>query len=412
MKFLKAIANVGLMMVLAGCQAPGPETSTTSTGAIPSASVGLTPANASPDPVYANLPLNKAQALSHALTGTGVEYTNNVASQPSPVAAALRALSDCEQARAARDTASSACEIRRKDDVVIHSTAELTSGLAADRPALLWRLSAANAPTANVYIAGSIHVLKPTLQAPPSYTQALAESDTLVFEIDETLLSAEQMQSLIQRYGNLPNEQTLAELMSAADYANIIEYTSRLGVPEALISRMNPAMLLLQVGVLEYISMGYLPQHGVESVFRAKKGTRNLIALETMEQQLAAATALPLRLQTELLLETIAAIDTANLEISELVGAWLAGDAQHLDALFNGNADASPAAKQWMDDLLAKRNIGMAAGVIELLQSTEDHFVLVGAAHLVGENSVIALLEQQGVTATRLRHNSLTPAIP
>ena len=361
------------------------------------------------------MPPNKAQALSHDLTGTGIEYTNNVATQPNPVAAALRALSDCEQARAARATASSACEIRRKDDILIHSTAELTNGLAANRPALLWRLSTADAPdkpTANVYIAGSIHVLKPTLQAPPSYTQALAESDTLVFEIDETLLPAEQMQSLIQRYGNLPNEQTLAELMSAADYANIINYTTRLGVPEALISRMKPAMLLLQVGVLEYISMGYLPQHGVESVFRAKKGKRNLIALETMEQQLAAATALPLTLQTELLLETIAAIDTANLEISELVRAWLAGDTQHLDVLFNGNADASPAAKQWMDDLLAKRNIGMAAGVIELLKSTESHFILVGAAHLVGDNSVLALLEQEGVTATRLSHNSLTPATP
>lgn len=400
------------LLVLAGCQTASPVTS--QTRPIEEALAGgLPPASAKIDPTYRNLTASKAQALSIDSNTAGIRHTNNVANQPNPVAAALRALNDCESARAARATPSTPCEILRKNELVIHSTAELNRGLPDTRPALLWRLSAASKPNAaNVYIGGSIHVLKPTLRAPPSYFQALAASDALVFEIDDTELSPTEMQTLVQRYGNLPEGQTLANLMTPDEYTQVTHYVTALGVPEAMIRRMKPAMLLLQVGVLEYISMGYLAEHGVEATFRANKGERDLLALESIEQQLAAATALPLPLQTELLLETIAEADSANVEISNLVRAWLAGDEQQLNQLFNDNSDASPAAQQWMNDLLTKRNIGMAAGITNLLGSNRTYFVLVGAAHLVGRDSVIALLRNQGITATRLRHDALEIALP
>ncbi len=363
------------------------------------------------DSVYDSLPGVKAQALS---TAPGMQYTNNVANQANPVVAALQALNDCEQARAARSTPSSPCELRRKGDVIIHSTAELTAGFAAERPALLWRLSGPAANDANVYIAGSIHVLKPTMQAPPSYSQALRASENLVFEIDDAKLTATQMQALVTQYGQLPEGQTLAGLMTPEDYQRLVTYTDSLGLPEEMLNTMKPAMLLLQLGALEYVSLGYLPEHGVESVFRksflARENRREILALETVEQQLAAATALPLELQSELLLETLDEIQQVPLDVSDLVQAWLAGDAGRLDTLFNDTTDASPAAQNWMDDLLNKRNIGMAAGVAELLASDGTYLVLVGAAHLVGDNSVIALLQEQGVTATRLQQNSLDAA--
>lgn len=369
------------------------------------------------DPAYETLPNNKAQALSIDNGTPGMIYTNEVANQPTPIAAAMRALQNCEQARAARTSPSRPCEIRRRGDTLIHSTQELTEGLSEDRPALLWRLQAgsdqpqnSNAQNGIVYIAGSIHVLKPTLQAPQSYSLALQASDTLVFEIDEAKLTPAEMQALVARYGNLPNGQTLAELMSGTDHQRVVEYATSLGLPAPMLQSMKPAMLLLQLGVLEYISMGYLAEHGVESVFRAMRGDRDVLALETVEQQLAAATALPIALQTELLLETLDDTDSVTLEIAQLVRAWLAGDEQQLDALFNDSINASPAAQQWMDDLLKKRNVGMAAGVADLLMSDQTHFVLVGAAHLVGADSVIALLEAQGVTATRLQQDTLQPA--
>jgi len=129
------------------------------------------------DPIYDALQGVKAQALSVALSAADItaamHYTNNVANQPDQVVAAVQVLLECEQARAARSLPSSPCELRRKGDVVIHSTAELTVGLTPEGPALLWRLQNPAASAGNVYIAGSIHVLKPNMQAPPSYSMAL-----------------------------------------------------------------------------------------------------------------------------------------------------------------------------------------------------------------------------------------------
>lgn len=411
--FFKAAAFGTAALVIAACQSP-PTQSSAETKVDDRALPTLT---AQADPSYQALQASKAQALSIGLNNKingepGAQYTNNVANQANPVVAALQALKECEQARTARTTKSSPCEIRRKGDDIIHSSAELTAGLAPDRPALLWRLTgpAASPSSGNVYIAGSIHVLKPSLLPPPSYLEALRTTETLVLEVDETALSPAELQALVAQYGTLPGGQTLSDLMAPADYQRLTAYTKGLGLPDTALRTLKPAMLLLQLGVLEYISMGYLSEAGVETVLRANNGERQILALETIEQQLAAATALPLNLQSELLLETLDEIHSASLDISDLVQAWLAGDVERLDKLFNDNTNASEAAQQWMNDLLNKRNIGMAAGVAELLHTEEDYLVVVGAAHLVGDNSVLALLKQQGVSATRLQHDSLQKA--
>jgi len=142
------------------------------------------------------------------------------------------------------------------------------------------------------------------------------------------------------------------------------------------------------------------------------------LALETLEQQLAAATALPLNLQAELLMETIEEAGSTPEQISDLVRAWLSGDEVYLASQFKEETN-SVAARQWLDDLLIKRNLGMAEGIDNLLRDTDQRitgtgqhtfFVVVGAGHLVGKDSVVKLLEAQGYTLDRLQYNTLSSA--
>ena len=141
-----------------------------------------------------------------------------------------------------------------------------------------------------------------------------------------------------------------------------------------------------------------------------------LLALETLEAQLAAATALPLELQIELLLETVEEADTTAEQISTLVHAWLSGNETYLAEQFENDTN-SEATRQWLDDLLAKRNLGMAEGIDALLSGNDPRitspdpqtiFVIVGAAHLVGRQSVVELLKQRGYQLDRLNHKSLS----
>jgi len=369
---------------------------------------GLGPVVAQEHPDYAVLGGHKAQAVSYATQSDSqpTAWFNHVFAQPNPVVAAMQALAACNQARELRTSDSQPCELRRRGDTVIHSGSELQAGLSAARDALLWRVTG-DAGTA--YVAGSIHVLKATIGVPPSYSEAFSTADVLVLELDRSAASKQQVAQLVMRLGMLPDNQTLSDLLSPADMERVNTYVTNLGIPAPMIARMQPAMLLLQASVLEYMAMGYQGELGVESIFEAQKGNRAIVGLETMEAQLRAATALPVELQTQLLLETLSEMDNAVHEISELIHAWLAGDALALDKIFNQSATESQAAQRWLDDLLTKRNVGMAEGIAELLRTSnyQQPFVLVGAAHLVGANSVISLLEQQGFEVTQLRSNTL-----
>jgi uncharacterized protein YbaP (TraB family) len=52
--------------------------------------------------------------------------------------------------------------------------------------------------------------------------------------------------------------------------------------------------------------------------------------------------------------------------------------------------------------LLDERNPGLADGIAKLTNSTPHAFVGIGMLHLVGKNSVLAILQQRGYKVTRI----------
>ena len=428
MKQLTLGTVIILLGLLSGCQTsslPGKQPTSANSTSGSNATQPLIPTiqtavnRAEGDSNYQSLEAHKAEAIALPLnvtsqkdrSATPIEFYQS-SGHPTPSAAALAALSSCEQAREKNTNKTHPCELRKRNNQLIHNTWELTSGLTPDRPAFLWQIQTQDT---RVYLAGSIHVLKPTIAPPPSYVEAFQQATTLVLEVDQRNQTPEQLQSLGQRFALLPQGTTLTQLLKPAEYANVLEYLSSLGADTTTANFLKPAMILLQAAILEYTSIGYLPQHGIESVFEAELGNRQLVGLETLEEQFAAATALPLELQAELLVETVAQADGTSEEISTLVHAWLSGDEDYLAGQFEDTTD-SVAARQWLDDLLLKRNRVMAKGIDALLRGADERvsgapaqtiFVLVGAAHLVGPDSVVELLEAQGYSLERLGYNTL-----
>lgn len=413
-----AIALLLGIWMLSGCQTVLP-TSKPEESALPAIQkAGTDPAA---EQAYASLEQYKAEAIALTLTSTPLEtqierpqaFRYPTSGHPDPSTAALAALNACEQARNDRPTPTHPCELRRRGDQLIHDTWELTRGLTDNRPGFIWQVQ--NQDTV-VYLAGSIHLLKPTLAPPPSFLAAFEQSTALVLEVDQRGQAPEQMQALAQSHMLLPKGTAITALLTETELGKVASYLASIGAEPAAATVLKPAATLLMASALEYTSIGYLPEHGLESVFTARLGNRPLLALETIEQQLTAATALPLELQAELLIETIDEAESTPEQISNLVHAWLSGDEENLANQFE-EATNSAAASQWLDDLLIKRNRGMAEGIDSLLRGTDPRitatgpqtiFVVVGAAHLVGENSVLELLEQRGYKIDRLKYNSLS----
>ncbi|MFN7140435.1 MAG: TraB/GumN family protein, partial [Limisphaerales bacterium] len=78
----------------------------------------------------------------------------------------------------------------------------------------------------------------------------------------------------------------------------------------------------------------------------------------------------------------------------DIVRAWKTGDARGLDKLVHEQLKGYPELYQ---KLLVERNREWVTTLQKLLDNKEDVFVVVGAAHLVGTNSVVEMLKQRGV---------------
>ena len=91
--------------------------------------------------------------------------------------------------------------------------------------------------------------------------------------------------------------------------------------------------------------------------------------------------------------------DKQDEQFSALFNAWRDGDEESIDTLMNETMrEQSP---EVYDALILHRNEAWAARIKDIMDGKGRILVAVGAGHLVGDDSVPALLNAQGFDVTR-----------
>ena len=85
----------------------------------------------------------------------------------------------------------------------------------------------------------------------------------------------------------------------------------------------------------------------------------------------------------------------------KLVTAWAAGDIKTLDELFIVEAKAEGGS--FYEALFTNRNRNWAGRIETMLKGKGTIFIAVGAAHLIGEDSVLAMLKAKGIASERVQ---------
>jgi hypothetical protein len=277
--------------------------------------------------------------------------------------------------------------------LVLGLSAALAAAPAAGRH-FLWRVDGeAGQPT---YLLGSLHVLTsahyPLAEAIES---AFARSTVLIEEVDfEELDDPAGAMALVAR-AMLPGGQTLDQVVSADTYAEVVRRTDAAGLPLAAIRRMKPWMAAVTLTAPALTRAGYDPARGVDRYFfdRARASGLDRRALETVAYQLGRFDALPPAEQEALLVATLDELDTEIANVERMASAWAAGDTASLEALLLGSFQDSPVLYR---RLVAERNQNWVEPVERCLRERTPCFVVVGAAHLVGPDSLVALLRARG----------------
>lgn len=268
------------------------------------------------------------------------------------------------------------------------------------KPAL-WKIADADT---TLYLFGTIHLLPPALDwQTPAFNAALTEARAVYLEAD-TEIPASEITAIIQRTGMLPPNRNLSDMLDARQQDALRAAAGRLGVSPLALERMRPwyASILLSDAAIRETGMSQ--EAGVETLLRpaARNAGKELRFLETVDAQLSAYTTLSDAVQVRLLEATVKDLNSADQVLSDMVKAWRSGDDAALSRLvIDEQLTAQP---EIYETLMVRRNAAWAPQLDAVMRTEAGAFlVAVGAGHLLGEDSVIVLMERLGYRAERVQ---------
>ena len=233
----------------------------------------------------------------------------------------------------------------------------------------------------------------------------MTTTPVLALELDPQ--NAAAMQSAVQRHALYPAGQHLLDQLDPALRQRTETTLQRFGLSPESVQQMRPWMLAMALTVQEYVRHGYRTDLAVDShlaaTVRAHGG--KIVELESAERQMSLLSQLTPAQQGQFLADTLQELDDADLtrKLDRLVGAWRRADsAGFAAALQEMQQDDSFTSRFAVDTLLRKRNPGLAAGIAELLSEHDHAVAAIGILHLVGPDSVPALLAKKGLQVTQL----------
>ncbi len=256
-----------------------------------------------------------------------------------------------------------------------------------------------------LYLLGSMHVGQEHTEYPGYVMQAYRSCDIVAAEID-TVAASEDAQMLkdAAQHLLLPDGVT-AEMCFGDSYEAVVEFMTEKGLYTDSLDRYIPYYWssVLSVGIAK--ECGLSADFGTEELFlrMAHEDDKSIVQLESMAEQYRMMSQIPMPVQVLSVTECIGEDNyTSQLsDMQELYRMWSGFDEDALGSLDYSIYEDVPSELYsdyltFIDMMYADRQRNMAKAAVEFLQSGEDVFMLVGAAHFYIEDDILTLLEEAG----------------
>jgi len=208
----------------------------------------------------------------------------------------------------------------------------------------------------------------------------------------------------MSRHGVYPVDKSLAAEIGAGNWEKLVAAVQGLGLDSVQLVQQRPWLAALTISIAAIQKAGVVTDSGIDLHFlRNGRDSHEIVSLETVIDQMGFFATLSQTQQLGFLMETLDELDTAGEFVNEIVAAWRRGDSAALDEQVNGQLRNSRVDGVY-DALIVKRNQHMADRIQSLMQEGDGVFVVVGAGHLVGEDSVVYMLQQRGLDVWRVSY--------
>lgn len=279
----------------------------------------------------------------------------------------------------------------------------LVAGAACAAPPtpMLWKVGQGES---TVYLLGSMHALESgDYPLSADVEAAYRSADRLVFELPPADLQSPATLALTLKHGMQQDPaHTLRDDLSPALWAKVVAYGAKNGLPEAVLLKFEPWLAAITMVALESRKLGMDPQAGLDMHFmhQADIDHKRTAGLETADQQLSIFYAAPMRVQDDLLQQTLDELADFPKEMAEEHANWRRGDTVALLANTKKDFDRFP---DLYRQLIVQRNRNWIPQIEKMLDGGRHvTLVIVGALHLPGKDGVVHLLRQDGYTVERV----------
>lgn len=251
-----------------------------------------------------------------------------------------------------------------------------------------------------VYMLGSIHIGKSSMYPiDQNIINSLKDSDKIFMEID--LTNQEKLKEMQEKMyykdgGSLKND--LGEEL----FARVANIFKDFGMTEDQVNKLKPWAI--------YNSLSVDPKgevatatYGIESYFLALSLLNNLELgeLESVDFQSDLLSNFDKESYISMIKNLTDEIEkngykNINAGLNEMLSAWEVGNKNKMISLLSSDGDE--ASEKFNEALLSERDKNMAKKIDAMLKEDGEntYFILVGAAHLVPENSVTGILKNMG----------------
>lgn len=261
----------------------------------------------------------------------------------------------------------------------------------------LWHIADADS---EIWIFGSVHMLPAGVEwRNERLDAAFASADEFITETATGPDAVEAFQQASAQHGAMPAGERLSDRLGREDRVRLRRAINANGLDADAVEGTRPWLVALQLSLMAAMREGQDPDNGVENILftEAARDGKRMSFFETPDEQIRILSDLPPEAEAHFLAVTLREIegDSAT-AMAAMDRAWAEGDTAALDHML---------AKQWREAgpvvheaMILRRNRAWADEIAERLDGSGRIFIAVGAAHLLGDGSVIDLLRERGVT--------------
>lgn len=253
-----------------------------------------------------------------------------------------------------------------------------------------------------LYLFGTVHLLPDDLVWQRSdMKDAFADAGTVFFELETGTGAQLEASILTQQLGFLPSGKRLSDKLDSYQLKLLAAAANNGGLSLSSLDTMKPWLASEFLTISAAVNAGLSPELSADEALksRAKRQRKNIVYLDDTERQIRASADQPDFVQMILLTETLESFNSAGDDFRRIAEAWAIGRTDILET--KTVKPLSSRSPELYAALIKDRNRDWARVFTRFMEGNETGFAAVGAAHLLGEDSLQEAMRDQGYKVSR-----------